>query len=291
MPRPTASRAPRASDQVVGWVAILAGVALAFAVQVLAPVGVPLYDGVVVQEPYRFLHPAGVQAGSPTSFAATVDVAGAGSPQVTAATLESPPQAQLIALPGAFTLAGGVTSLDVSVTPIDPPAVPAGGQIAGNVYRISVTDQAGAAVAIKPCDGCISLVMRAPEDSTGEARLQRYTDGAWSDVETVHAGTLGMYATNPIALGDYAIVSGGSPGGPGNGLGTPEPGVLAMDQVVVAGAAAVILVLLFVAAVVVRGRRPSKPAPSHAGEVRSRSRAISSKRKRPTKPPSGRPER
>ena len=55
------------TDRRRGWLAVLAGAVLVLAIQVAAPVGVPLYDGVVVQEPYRYLHPTGDHVGSPTS--------------------------------------------------------------------------------------------------------------------------------------------------------------------------------------------------------------------------------
>ncbi len=271
----------------IGWLAVVAGTLLAFGLQVVNPVGVPLYDGVAVQEPYRFLHPTGDQPGSPTSFSTTVPVTGAESPQVTAPTLESPPQAQLVALPGAFTLAAGATSLIVAITPVEPPAVAAAGQIAGNVYRFSIVDQDGAAVAVRACEGCISLVMRGPEDMTGEARLQRFADSTWTDIETIHAGIVGMYATNPKALGDYAIVTGGISGPTGGPGESPLPDLgsePALEGVVVAGGAVVILVLLFVAALMLR-RRPVPVAPT------SRTRPVPSKRRRPPKPPSGGPDR
>jgi hypothetical protein len=184
-------------------------------------------------------------------------------------------------------LAPGATSLSVSVTPVEAPAVGAGGQIAGNVYRFSIVDQNGAAVVVRPCEGCISLVMRGPDDMTGEARLQRYADGTWTDIETIHAGIVGMYATNPTALGDYAIVAGGigvPTGGPGE---SPRPGLgsePALEGVVVAVGAVVILGLLFAAALVLRRR----PAPVAAP---SRTRPVPSKRRRPPKQPSGGPDR
>jgi hypothetical protein len=138
-----------------------------------------------------------------------------------------------------------------------------------------VTDQSGTALPIKACDGCISLVLRAPE-GLGEARLQHFAGGAWADVESFHAGIVGMYATNPVVLGDYAIVTGS-----GSGLATTAENTLLglpFDQVVVAGGAAVILIVLFAAALLVRNR-DSSPAPA-------RGRAIPSKRRKP-RPPSG----
>lgn len=278
------------SDRLVGWLAILAGTAFAFGIQILAPVGVPLYDGVVVQEPYRFLRPAQGQAGSPGSFAANVDVVGARSPQVTAATIESPPQAQLIALPDAFALPAGVTSLSVSVAPVEVPTVAAGGDIAGNVYRFTVADPGGRPLPIKPCEGCISLVMRAPEDTAGEARLQRYAGGVWTDVETVHAGIVGMYATNPTALGDYAIVT-RSGAGPGSSVQPGGPSVegVPFEGYVVAGGAAVLLILLFGAVLVMQRRQGARRQPAQ----RTPARPIPSKRRRPNRPPppSGRTDR
>jgi hypothetical protein len=190
----------------LGWIALLAGAGLALAVQVLAPVGVPLFDGVAVQEPYRFLDPTANQAGSPASYAAAPAVEGGVSPQFIAATTESPPQAQLIAQRGAFAVPAGATALEVSISPIEPPPAPAGSSIAGNVYRISVTDQARNPVAIKSCEGCISLALRAP-DGVEAATIKRFANGAWTDVQTLHAGNFAIYQANPTALGDYAVIS------------------------------------------------------------------------------------
>jgi hypothetical protein len=283
MTRPTTgigSSVGRSPDRVIGVLSIIAGAALAFGAQVLAPVGVPLYDGVAVQEPYRYLHPSGLQPGGPSSYAKSVAVAGGASPQIAAPTTESPPQAQLIVLTDALALPPGTTRLDVSITPVDPPAVAPGGQIAGNVYRFTISDQSGTPVVIKPCSGCVSLVIRAPEN-TGNARLQHFANGVWTDVETVHAGTAGMYATTPTVLGDYAVVTGGAVANGGDGGDGGERG-LGLESYLVAGGAAVILILLFVAALVARRRSDVAPPP--------RARAIPSKRKRPNKPPPRRPE-
>lgn len=113
------------SDRRLGWVAVLAGGLLTLAVQVAAPVGVPLFDGVVVQEPYRFLHPTGDQAGSPGSFSESTDIEDV-VPFIAAKTTENPPEAQLIALDDAFELTAGATSLEVSIAPIEAPAPPDG---------------------------------------------------------------------------------------------------------------------------------------------------------------------
>ena len=275
----------RAADRRLGWLLAALGAVLALAVQVAAPVGVPLYDGVVVQEPYRFLHPTGDQAGTPTSFSSSPTLAGTQSPQFAAATAEQPPQAQLIAQLGAFALTEGITALNVSITPVDPALPVPSGSIAGNAYRFSVTDQSGRALTINRCQGCISLVMRAP-DGTGDATLMRLENGAWSAVETIHAGMVAMYQTNPLALGDYAVVT------------STGSGPFDLEPVLVLGGALVVLAISTVMFMLRRGRpggpdagARGTPAPT-AGPIppRSRSRGIPTKRKATRRPPDGRPD-
>jgi hypothetical protein len=258
--------------QRAGWLAILAGAGLALGVQVAAPVGVPLYDGVVVQEPYRYLHPTGDQAGDPTSFSTTKAIEDGVSPDFAAATLEEPPQAQVIARRDAFDVPPGTASLQVSVTPIEPPAQPPEGAIAGNAYRFRVTDQAGNDVPVKPCEACLSLVLRAP-DGTEVATVKRFAGGVWLDVGTVHAGIVGMYQTNPTAMGDYALIATVSEAG--------------LDLKLVAlGIGLALVFVAFIGLMVVRARpAPAPIAPRGRGELAAR---VPSKRKRPRRPPGGR---
>jgi hypothetical protein len=257
-----------------GWLAILAGAALALGVQIAAPVGVPLYDGVLVQEPYRYLDPAGDQVGEPSSFGSTPAVVEGVSPIFAAATLEEPPQAQLIARRDAFALAPGTTSLQVSITPIEPPAPPPEGTVAGNTYRFRVTDQAGNDLPVKPCEACLSLVLRAPED-TEVATVKRFADALWLDVETVHAGIGAMYQANPTAMGDYAVI---------DTAARAESGI---DLTLVAlGFGLALVFVAFIGLVVVRARpAPTPIAPRGRGEPGGR---VPSKRKRPRRPPGGR---
>lgn len=193
-------------DRALGWLALAAGLVLVVAVQLREPVGVPLYDGAVVTEPYRFLNPVGGQVGAPTSFESTPRVNGSQSPTFAAATMESPPQAQLIALQDAFELTPGTTQLRVTITPVAPEVAPTVGSIAGNVYRFVVTDQAGKPLAPKLCDGCRSLVLRAPEGG-GDVMIQHVKGGAWADAGSLHTGAIGMYQANPDELGDFALIT------------------------------------------------------------------------------------
>jgi hypothetical protein len=264
------------SQRRAGWLAVTLGLGLALAVQVSAPVGVPLYDGVVVTDPYRHLHPAAGQDGDPTTFTESVPIDEDVSPILIAATLETPPQAQLIAQKDAFELTPGATSIEVSITPIEPPAVHPGGQIAGNVYRFSVTDQSGAALVPRPCSGCRSLVLRAP-DGVVDGTVKRFSGDAWVDLETIHAGVVAMYQANPTELGDYAIISGSTSGG---GL---DPTLLVL------GGGIVLVVLAFVVLIYLRQRPPPAYPTRRSGAARpGLAGRIPSKRRGPRRPPSGR---
>ena len=263
----------------VGWLSILAGAGLALCVQVLAPVGVPLYDGVVVQEPYRYLHPAAGQPGDPASANVTGAIVGSVSPTIVAATSESPPQAQLIAQQGAFEVPSVATSVNASVTPIEPPPPPPEGKIVGNVYRFSVTDDSDNPLSPKPCEGCRSLVLRSPENA-GDARIMRYAAGAWSQVETLHG--LGLYSTNPTALGDYALIE-----GPGAG-GLDDPADFTL--LVIGGGIAVIFFAVIGFMLLRSGSPPPEAGRGRAGQPGSGARPgrIPAKRRGPKRPPSGR---
>ena len=264
-------------DRALGWLAIAAGLGLALAVQVREPVGVPLYDGFIVSEPYRYLHPADAdQPDDPTSASSTEDVEGAESPVFAIATDEQPPQAQLIAQSDAFELPPGTTQLAISIEPIDPPALPTSGSIAGNAYRFAVATQAGAPVAAKPgCEACLSLVLRAP-DTVIDGTIAHFEGGAWVLVETFHAGTVALFQANPATLGDFAVIT-GEASGPGGSTG-------GLDPLLFGG----IALALFFAAVVglfwYRRRPPPVPV-VRLGPGRGR---IPSKRKAPRRPPSGR---
>jgi hypothetical protein len=262
-----------ASNRRLGWLLVLLGGGLALGVQIAGPSGVPLFDGVVVVEPYRYLHPAGDQQGDPTPGTDTQSVSGSKSPVIAAATDESPPQAQLIAMEDAFTLPSGTTELTATITPVDPVSPPTDGTIAGNVYRFAVTDQSGTPVTLKLCDNCRSLVVRAPEDVT-EGTVERFADGAWIEVTTIHAGTAAMYQANLDALGDYAVITGATGVSSGS-----DPDLL------VFGGIALAAFLVIVAGLFWYRRRPPPVPVARLGPGRGR---VPTKRRGPRRPPTGR---
>jgi hypothetical protein len=228
----------------VGFVTLTVGAILVGAGQAVAPAGgPPLYDGVVVAEPYRYLSPPPGAPGDPTSYTATVPVSGGVSPELIAATAENPPQAQLIAPQGAFTVGPGATAITVSITPVPPAVEPTDGGLAGNAYRFSITDQTGAAVT---AHDIVTIVLRAPSAVT-DASVARLVDDRWETVATEHAGQPGMFDANATLFGDFALVA--SSGGP---------------NLLIVGGAVVLTIVVVVALgeVLVRNRR--RPAEAEA---------------------------
>jgi hypothetical protein len=189
---------------------LIAGGALAAFVQLALPLEAPLYDGVPILEPYRFTSPAPGDVGSPTSYAADAPISNGRSPQITAATGENPPQAQLIALAGAFTVPSGVATIHISIAPVPPAAPLPKGALSGNVYRISVTDPSGAPLAVAAAQAP-TVAMRSAATLT-DAAVFRYANGAWQQLDTVSNASLSIYTAQPDALGDFAVVDLGPAG-------------------------------------------------------------------------------
>lgn len=214
-----------------GLVTLAVGAVLLGAAQLVAPGGgPPLYDGIVVAEPYRYLSPPAGAPGDPSSYTATIPVSGGVSPEIVAATAEIPPQAQLIAPQGAFTLGSSSTSVTVSISAVPPTANPTDGSLAGNVYRFSVTDQTGADLTAHEI---VTIVLRAPSGVT-DATMARLVNGTWETIDTEHAGQPGMFDANATLFGDFAMISTG--GGPnialiGGGVVLTIVVVLALGEV------------------------------------------------------------
>ena len=188
-----------------GWTLAI-GLALLVVAQLAGSVLVmPLYDGIVVEDPYRYLSPPAGQPGQPTSASFSNPLDAGASPQVFAATLENPPQAQLIADRGAFVVSPTATAVNAVATPVPPAAMPDQGQLEGNVYRLSVTDQAGTVLRVR-AGSTVTLVLRSPL-AFPQAQIARYTGSAWQLLPTISGGLPDLYAANITELGDFAVVA------------------------------------------------------------------------------------
>ncbi len=200
----------------VAGLALGVGLLMVVLARVLVPGAPPLYDGVVINEPYKWLEPPPGGEGGAQGVSDTAALENGGSPLIALATPEQPPQAQVFAPPGALVLPAGTTSLLMAIMPIPAEGTPASGQIAGNVYRISITDQAGVPTKAPP-QAYVSVVMRGP-DGLLEATMARLKGGAWQPLETSHAGYTSGFLSIVTEFGDFALIA---PGGTATPSGTP----------------------------------------------------------------------
>lgn len=204
------------------WLVAGAGVVLLVAAARLAPVWrAPLFDGVVIEDPYRYLEPPPGKPGNPTSVSDTLALDQGQSPQLYSGTLETPPQAQMISDRDAFQLPAGTTSIKASITPIKPPAPPTSGRISGNVYRFSVVNQAGTDLQLLP-GTTLTVVLRAP-NNVANGTIIHFNGTAWEKVPTDNGGLVDLYASNVTELGDYAVMVSGTETPEPSGIGTLPP--------------------------------------------------------------------
>ena len=173
--------------------------------QVIRPVDLPLFDGVVVVDPYRYLTPPPGEAGSPTSARSTLAIEAGKSPPFAVYTSETPPQAELLAHGGELAVGAGTTSVTVTIDPIKPPAGASPKSIAGNVYEIAVTDQSGAALALLPGQS-ITLALRGPAGVAVDAAISRFDAGAWQQLPTGPSGLQDLFLTDVDGFGDFALL-------------------------------------------------------------------------------------
>ena len=159
----------------------------------------PLFDGVFVEDPYRYVNPPPGGAGDPQPVQITQPAAGGTVPLIALATSEVPPQAQIIAEADAFDLAGA-TAITLSIAPVAPNDP----QVAGNVYRFSATGEAGEPLSLHP-GALVTVVLRAPQAGAG-FQVAHLGDAGWTLLPTDHGGLPDLFSANITALGDYAVV-------------------------------------------------------------------------------------
>lgn len=189
----------------LGLFAIAIGLVIVIAAQRLAPIGgPPLYDGVIVEAPYVWLSPPAGFSGGAQGVDQSIPVQGGQSPDIGIGTSENPPQAQLFAGAGFLNLPSGTTSVKVSIEPVAPASLPDGWTIAGNVYRFSVTNQAGQPVTGQASGG-VTIELRGPATLNAPA-IEHFTGGKWSELAADSLGEPNMFSAVVSDFGDFALV-------------------------------------------------------------------------------------
>jgi hypothetical protein len=266
--------------------AMTCGLVVIVAAQRLEPIaGPPLYDGVIVEDPYRWLSPPAGYPGGAQGASTSGDVQGTQNPNMSVGTTEQPPQAQVFAGQGYLVMPAGTTTIKVSIEPVQPGAQPGDGVIAGNVYRFSLTNQSAGAITGDPSGG-VTIGLRGPANLP-TATIERYSGSAWSPLHTDPSGSPNMFTAVVTDFGDFALVApaGWVPASPGPavplqvgpagpqatpattpGVGTASPTDSGPPMLLIAGLTAG-LVLVVVAGLLV-WTRSRRPVPTRARPVR-----------------------
>ena len=244
------------------WLLVVIGLAALGLAQLAGPARrLPLYDGVVVEDPYRYVAPSGAQAGSPGTGELVVQVSGSSSPSLVVVTNENPPQAQLIVPAGAIALAAGTTSLNGTLTPLAPTAEQLHANAIANIYRMTVTDQSDQPVAL--ASGMqATIILRSPFQDL-QVTNARWDGSAFTVLPSITGNQVDLIRTQIDTLGDFAIVPGPSTSSGPSGLFL---------------AGTLLLVAAIVGAMLLRRRRRS-PAPAAGATTRQASRPPKSRRR------------
>lgn len=208
----------------LGVATMAVGLLVAAAAQATAPLsGPPLYDGVLPVEPYRWLSPPPAHAGGAQGAAATLGVKNGRNELLAVATPELSPQAQVFGVPGSLTLPGGASSIKVSIEPVVAQAGPTDGYIDGNVYRVVLTDQAGAPVTADASQR-VSVVLRPADPTLLGGTIERFDGSAWRPLTTSPPVGGGGYLAVVTEFGDFAVVGhGASPYPTAEAVASPSP--------------------------------------------------------------------
>ena len=200
------------ADRRLGLAVAGLGVVLIGLSQLISPLTQPpLYDGVTQNLPYVWLVPPAGAKGGATGSSGTAGVDHGLNRLIAVATPETDPQAQLLATSGALTLPAGSTSIRFSIKPVLPATLPPEGHIDGNVYRISVTNQAGAALSA-PASALVTVVLRSPHSDT-DRTMWVDTDQGWQRLKSQDQGP-GTYLAVVTQFGDFAMVAPGPAASP-----------------------------------------------------------------------------
>jgi hypothetical protein len=223
---------------------LVAGIGLTWLAQAIssAPTA-PLFDGVFIEDPYRYVNPPAGEDGDPFPAEFTEQVTDGAVPLLAVATAEVPPQAQIIAQADAFEISSDVSSITVSIVP----SAPSDPDLVGNVYTISITDQAGSALTIRP-GALVTLVLRAPLPDL-PAQVARFDGTRWVPLPSEHGGLPTLFAANIDQPGDFAVLLTGPIPSQSAGSASPAPSGGGGGPIPDGGTPTWVIVLLAIAAV------------------------------------------
>lgn len=221
---------------------------------------VPLYDGVALpDEPYRYVAPPPGHAtkkrpsGNSESGQAKDSFNTDG---IYLNTDEQGPQVYLSFTQHSFAVPASATSVTAALVPLAPDGqAPAAGKIAGNVYRVTATSDAGSAT-FTPNPGAPSYIdMRLPQGYPPGAKIvyRPSATASWQTLPTTQVGN-DIYEAKVPGLGDFAVASHGS-------VAVPRHSRLAY---IIGGALVGLAALVFVARRA--ARRSADGAAGHAYE-------------------------
>jgi hypothetical protein len=190
---------------------LVAGFILLTAAHVARPLGsLPLFDGVGVVEPYRYLDPPPPDPGAtplpsdPTSYREPTNIKNDQVPATFAGTTENPPQAQMFTSGPAFDVPPGTTQVIATVAPVQNSVAPPNGTISGNVYQFSLTTPDGTEIPVS-AGKSVSIVLRIPHD-VPNVTIDWFDGQRWQPQRTEPLGVPFLYKTNATRLGFFALV-------------------------------------------------------------------------------------
>jgi len=199
-------------DRRVGLVALGLGLVLIGLAQRLAPLAEPpLFDGVYVPQPYVWLVPPAGAKGGAKGAKGSVGVEGGANKLVAVATPEQDPQAQILATAGALILPAGSTAVGFSIQPVLPERLPGDGHIDGNVYRITITNQAGTPLTAL-ASALVTIVMVSPHTDP-DRTIEIDTGQGWQPLKTQNQGP-GVWLAVVTQFGEFAVVAPGAAASP-----------------------------------------------------------------------------
>ena len=233
---------------VIGWLALITGLALAAVIHVSTPNAPAVYDGLPPPEgPYRYLSPPPSLASSNQPPLSGVHSLPVQAGEVRGGGLQTDDgQAGIFFEGGALRPSPTAESVMIRIDPISAPPAPPHFVIRGNVYRITALEQpTGAPVRIARS---IQVTLRFPPGPFGQ--LQLFDGRSWHQLRL--SRITGSYASASLSrFGDVAVTE---PYGRATRLTFLDLVRRLPTSAAAAVSAAVILVVLTLGAVI-RGRR------------------------------------